>query len=103
MKPEQFVLDLKPSYRSPDRIPELWSSRDIWVNFKDSLIPFFKEDKRVEYKIPTISLDELAKYFSMFSNTAEGGVIIVGVDKNDSPIGCRAVGIGKINELVSRV
>jgi ATP-dependent DNA helicase RecG len=97
--PEQFVLDLRPSY-SGGLHTSLWTPRDIWIKFTDQHVPTFsQEDDRIEYKIPTISLDELAKYFSMFSNTTEGGVILIGVDKHNAIVGCDSVGTAKINEI----
>jgi ATP-dependent DNA helicase RecG len=98
--PIQFSLDLRPpSLSLGTRTPALWSPRDVWIHFNEFMVESFKEDRRVEYKIPTISLDELAKYFSMFSNTSEGGVIVIGVDKNYSAVGCNNVGQNKINEI----
>lgn len=76
---EQFVFDLKFAYQDQAQTA-LWSPRDIWNKLTQEMVPYFKEDRRVEYKAAQIGLESLSEYLSMFSNTADGGVIVIGVD-----------------------
>lgn len=95
---EQFVLDLRPPYVD-GADAALWAPRDIWKNFSERSVPTFGEDRRVEYKIVSAHLDELAKYFSMFSNTADGGVLVIGVDKRNEIVGCGSADTNKLNDI----
>lgn len=92
---QQLSLDLRPSYDSL----AVWSPRDIWNNLTADLLDQLHEDRRVEHKIASIHLDELAKYFSMWSNTSEGGILLIGIDKHRKPEGCLGVGQDKINGI----
>lgn len=95
---EQFVLDLRPPYVDGAEAA-LWAPNDIWKNFSERSVAIFGEDRRVEYKIVNAHLDELAKYFSMFSNTADGGVLVIGVNKDNQIVGCSSATQQKLNDI----
>jgi ATP-dependent DNA helicase RecG len=79
MQQTQFDFDL------PFEGAALWTPRDIWVKLNQRLLEYLREDRRIErkdHKSP--SLDDLAKYYSTFSNTPDGGVLVYGIaDKGD--------------------
>jgi ATP-dependent DNA helicase RecG len=67
----------------------LWTPREIWVHLNQRLLESLREDRRFErknHKSP--SLDDLAKYYSTFSNTPDGGMLIYGVADNGDIHGC---------------
>jgi len=67
----------------------MWTPRDIWLHLNQRYIPAFKEDRRTEYKNhKKPDLDDLATYYSAFSNTPDGGVIVYGVADNGTIHGC---------------
>lgn len=63
----------------------LWTPREIWVHLNQRTLEYFKEDRRFErknHKSP--NLEDLATYFSTFSNTPDGGLLVYGVtDKGE--------------------
>lgn len=79
----------------------LLSPREIWLRLDSKLIADLFEDKRVEFKRAQIDPRDLAPYISMWSNTPEGGIIVVGCTSDGSATGCQAVGVRKINSLES--
>lgn len=80
--------------------PEMWTPREIWVKFTQRMIPFFHEDRRIEYKrTPKINWDDLASYFSAFSNSPEGGVICIGVNDDLSLVGCKNLSSDQLNQI----
>lgn len=86
---EQIDLDFEPELADPSANHALWSPRDIWVRLNQSLLEFFKEDRRIERKDnKSPNLDALAIYYSMFSNSPEGGVFVFGVADNGEVTGC---------------
>ncbi|WP_156323301.1 ATP-binding protein [Bosea sp. AAP35] len=97
MNSSQLELDLV--------IPEvrvnvaLLSPREIWLRLDARMISDLVEDRRVEFKRPQIELKDLAPYFSMWSNTPEGGILIIGCKSDGSPVGCSSVGQRKMNEI----
>lgn len=91
----QLSLDLRPSL---DRLA-VWSPRDIWNHLDADLLDELHEDRRVEHKPASLHLSELAKYYSMWSNTSEGGILLIGIDRDSQPEGCLCVGQAKINEI----
>ena len=78
-----------------------WSPRDIWLRLNGSNIREFAEDNRVERKTANTArhLAEVAEYFSMWSNTVEGGVVLFGVEDNGTVSGCRSLSQGHLNKL----
>jgi ATP-dependent DNA helicase RecG len=87
MKQEAF--DFESEIVSPLDNYALWTPRDIWVRLNQRVMEVFKEDRRIErkdYKGP--SLDEMAVCYSMFSNTPDGGLILMGVTDDGEIVGC---------------
>jgi hypothetical protein len=57
----------------------LWTPRDIWVRLDQRLIEYLGEDRRYERKgNRRIDLDDLATYYSTFSNTPDGDLSYLG-------------------------
>jgi ATP-dependent DNA helicase RecG len=80
--------------------PGLWTPRDIWVRFTQRMIPYFKEDRRIDYKSSRkIQFDDLAAYFSCFSNTPDGGVLCYGVDNDGTLLGCKSLDQNILNAI----
>ena len=64
------------------------------------MIPHFAEDRRIEYKsTPKIHWEDLATYYSAFSNTPEGGVLCIGVSDDGAIVGCRNLSQGQLNRI----
>jgi ATP-dependent DNA helicase RecG len=64
------------------------------------LIEHFKEDRRIERKgCKKIHLDELATYYSTFSNTPDGGLIIYGIEDDGEITGCNQLSVDQLNSL----
>lgn len=80
----------------------LWEPRDIWLNFKESLIPELREDSRIEYKSgKKVNFTALSEYYSMYSNSNNGGVIVIGVTEDGEIEGVSAAGQDHINRIES--
>ena len=78
----------------------LLSPRDIWERIGQDNLQRCSEDRRVEFKSTMARCTDLAKYFSMFSNTSpEGGVILVGVKDSAEAEGCRSLSINTLNDI----
>lgn len=81
---------------------QLLTPREVWLRFTPQLVAAFREGKRVEYKSARrISLDETAKYYSAFSNTVDGGVLVFGVEDSGELTGCAKMTQEQINALES--
>ena len=64
------------------------------------MVIFFSEDRRIEYKsTPKIHWDDLATYYSAFSNTPEGGVLCLGVSDNGIIVGCENLSQAQLNRI----
>lgn len=78
----------------------LWTPRDIWLHLNQRYIPVFKEDRRTEYKNhKNPDLDDLATYYSAFSNTPDGGVFVYGVANDGEIHGCDHFSTNQLNEI----
>lgn len=78
----------------------LWTPRDLWVKLDQRLIELLKEDRRLEKKsCKKIHLDDLAAYFSAFSNSPDGGLIVYGVEDNGDITGCSNFDHEQINKV----
>lgn len=87
---------------TPTRDPliELMTPRDIYNRITELEFLHFKEDRRLEYKRSDIKLDDLAKYYSMFSNTPpEGGIVVIGVNDKCEISGCKNLSPKQINQI----
>ncbi len=80
--------------------PELWTPREIWVKFTQRMIAFFHEDRRIEYKAtPKLHWDDLAAYYSAFSNSPDGGILCIGVDDDNQVVGCKNLSQDQLNRI----
>lgn len=80
--------------------PALWTPRDIWVRFTQRMIPYFSEDRRIDYKSSKkVQIDDLAAYLSCFSNTPDGGVLCYGVADDGNVLGCKHLEQTVVNNI----
>jgi ATP-dependent DNA helicase RecG len=87
---------------APGDNPALWTPRDIWVRLNQRVLEHFSEDRRFERKdCKKIHLDELATYYSTFSNTPDGGLIVFGVTDKGQVVGCNSLSTGQLNGIES--
>lgn len=78
----------------------LWSPREVFVHFNTSLVDSLREDRRIEYKTtPKVNFDDLAAYYSAFSNTQEGGVICIGVSDKGNLVGSNCLSQSQLNDI----
>jgi ATP-dependent DNA helicase RecG len=99
MPAEQYDLPFDEPFSVSDS-PELWTPREVWVKFSQRMIPFFGEDRRVEYKTtPKLNWDDLACYFGAYSNSPDGGVLCIGVADNGTSVGCKNLSEDQLNRL----
>lgn len=80
-----FDFDSEPLYEGV----ALWTPREIWVHLNQRLLEELREDRRLErknHKNP--NLEDLAKYYSTFSNSPDGGMLVYGVADNGEIHGC---------------
>src|SRR5262245_45946483 len=82
--------------------PALWTPKDLWVRLNQRLLEHFSEDRRFERKgCKKIHVDELATYYSTFSNTPDGGVIVFGVENDGTIVGCNSLDTNQLNAIES--
>lgn len=99
MTGEQFILPFDEPFSVSDS-PELWTPRDIWVKFSQRTVPYFQEDKRVEYKrTPKLNWEDLAAYYSAYSNSPDGGVLCLGVTNGGTCVGCKNLTQDQLNRI----
>lgn len=99
MEPEQLDLPFDSLFEIGDN-PALWTPRDIWVRLSQRLIEHFGEDRRFERKgCKKIHFDELASYYSTFSNTPDGGMIVFGIEDDGEIVGCNSLSQGQLNDI----
>jgi ATP-dependent DNA helicase RecG len=80
----------------------LWTPRDIWVRLNQRVLEAFEEDRRLERKAgKKVHFDDLATYFSTFSNTPDGGLIVYGVENKGSIVGCNMISRDQLNKIES--
>jgi ATP-dependent DNA helicase RecG len=85
-------LDLPFEYIDIDLHPQLMSPREIWVRLSPALITLINEDRRLERKsTKKIDFEDIAEYYSCFSNTPEGGVLLFGVEDDGTISGCASL------------
>lgn len=98
---DQLSLPFDEPFATNDT-PDLWSPREIWVKFSQRMLSYFKEDRRVEFKsTPKLHFDDLAKYYSAYSNSPDGGVLCIGVSDSGQAIGCSNLSQDQLNRLDS--
>jgi len=80
--------------------PALWTPRDIWVRLNQRLMTYFGEDRRIDYKrAARIDFEDLATYYSAFSNTPDGGIVVFGADSKGVPLGCSGLQGSVLNKI----
>lgn len=85
---------------APGENPALWSPREIWVKLSQRNMPYFAEDRRIDFKQgAAVKTDDLATYLSMFSNVPEGGVIVFGADSKGIATGCAKLNPQDLNAI----
>jgi ATP-dependent DNA helicase RecG len=80
----------------------LWTPRDIWVHLNQRYLEIFKEDRRLErkdHKNP--DLFDLSTYYSAFSNSPDGGLLVYGISDDGEIVGCDHFSTGQINKIES--
>lgn len=78
----------------------LWTPRDIWVRLDQRLLEYLGEDRRFERKgCRRVELDDLATYYSTFSNTPDGGLIVYGIDDKGTIVGCSSLSRDQLNTI----
>src|SRR5688572_29931872 len=77
---------------------DLVTVEELWNAASQALFGKFKEDRRIERKPAGIHAHELAEYFSMWANTIDGGLIVIGVDNDCEFSGCDRSGT-RVNRL----
>jgi ATP-dependent DNA helicase RecG len=78
----------------------LWTPREIWVHLNQRYIDIFKEDRRVEFKNhKNPDLSDLATYYSAYSNTPDGGILVYGVTNDGEIRGCHHFSQDQLNEI----
>lgn len=99
MSPTQLDLPFDELFEAGDN-PALWTPRELWVKLSAPLLAHFAEDRRIEYKrADKIHFDEAATYFSAFSNTPEGGVLVFGADSRGNATGASGTSSKQLNRL----
>ena len=94
----EFMSQLTFNYEWPSAV---LSPDEIYdqVDKDENLLPGLAEDRRVERKPPGIHSRALGDYFSMWSNTApHGGLIIVGIEDDGQFSGCHKLSTDQLNE-----
>lgn len=85
---------------SVNETPALWTPRDIWVRLNQQVLEYLGEDRRFERKgCQRIGLDELATYYSTFSNTPDGGLLVYGVNDDGEIVGCNSLSQKQVNDI----
>ena len=84
----------------PEDHPALWTPRDIWVRLSHKLLRYFAEGRRIDYNSGRrVDFEDLAIFYSMFSNTTDGGVLVYGADSDGIPHGCSKMPETTLNKL----
>lgn len=79
-----------------------WSPRDLWLKLDSLNLHAFLEDRRLERKSASnIRFDTLAEYLSMWSNTVDGGILLLGVEDGGHVTGCARLSQERLNRLES--
>lgn len=86
----------------PEDNPAMWTPREIWVRLNQRLMGHFGEDRRIDYKrAGRVDFEDLATYFSTFSNTVDGGLLVFGADSHGTALGCSKLAQNILNRIES--
>ena len=97
-EPAQLNLPLLGT--PPDVLLNLGTPRDIWLQMNSGLVSHLAENRRVEFKsLSRIDLDRISEYLRMYSNTSDGGVLLLGVENDGTISGCSDLGEDRLNCL----
>ncbi len=98
--PHQLELGFEAPFAAGEN-PALWTPREIWVRLTQRMMPYFGEDRRIDYKRATsrIDFEEFATFLSMYSNSPDGGVIVFGADSHGVATGCSGLSRQTLNHL----
>jgi len=95
---EQLTIDFDAP---PLEDSTTWTPRDIWARLSQRVLEHFREDRRIERKSNKAPhLEDLATYFSAFSNTPDGGLLVYGIENSGDITGCSFT-IDQINKVES--
>lgn len=72
---------------------------EIWNQASEDLLSRLAEDRRIERKPAGIHWKELAEYFSMWANTVDGGLIVIGMEDDGIFSGFTDKGVEHANRL----
>ena len=97
--PEEQQLAFDLGSLPPQLIPALWSVEDIYTHANTRVFKTLKEDRRIERKSANVNARTLGDYFSMWSNTPEGGILVVGIENDGAITGLRNFSETIINEI----
>lgn len=85
---------------TPETHPATWSPREVWLRLSPHNLDSFKEDRRLERKSANrLHFATLAEYMSMWSNTPEGGIIVIGQEDRGALTGCADLSQDQLNRL----
>ena len=64
------------------------------------MVQYLVEGRRIEFKsLSKVNFDGISEYLSMYSNTSDGGVLLLGVENDGTITGCSKLGTKKLNDL----
>jgi ATP-dependent DNA helicase RecG len=96
---DQFTFDFESPITSNDN-PAIWTPRDIWARLNQQVLEYLGEDRRFERKgCRKINLDDLGTYYSTFSNTPDGGLVVFGIENDATIVGCKSLSRGQLNDI----
>ena len=96
---EQYLLPFDDVIE-PVELPALWTPRDIWVRLTQRNLRFFAEGRRLDFKLARkVDFEDLAIWYSMFSNTTDGGVLVFGANSEGVPHGCLELSEPVLNRI----
>ncbi len=83
---QQLIIDFDSP---PLEDSATWTPRDIWARLSQRVLEHFREDRRIERKNNKIpNLEDLAAYYSTFSNSPDGGLLVYGIEDAGDITGC---------------
>ena len=105
MQPGGRQLDLFDLPLGSGENAALWTPREVWIRLSQRVMAQLGEDRRIDYKrvdyprAERIDFNEIAKYYSAYSNTPDGGVLVFGATSDGIATGCSSVPLAQLNRL----